>query len=753
MSFLRRFRQQYVMKPLLKRISASFPAISNTERDAIDAGDVWWEGQLFMGKPEWKQLFDYKKPVLSQEENAFIEGQVTELCKKISNWEILKNKDLPQEVWDYLKHEKFFGLIIPKAYGGLGFSPYAHAIIVTKLATQSSTCAVTAMVPNSLGPSELLMKYGTDEQKQHYLPRLAIGEEVPCFGLTSLEAGSDASSMTDYGVVCYGQHEGKEVLGIRLNWQKRYITLAPIATVLGLAFRLFDPDHLLGEQEEIGITVCLVPTQHEGVHMGRRHWPMLLAFMNGPSRGKDVFVPLDWIIGGVAMAGHGWRMLIECLSAGRGISLPALSVAGGKVMYRLTSAYAKVRQQFHVPIAQFEGVREQLAQIAGKAFMLQSMQIFVAGAIQDGLSPAIASAIAKCQMTEMARDVVTAGMDVHGGKALQTGPNNYMFPSYMSVSMGITVEGANILTRNLIIFGQGAMRCHPFLLQEMAIIANEAPDQLEQFDAIVTKHFCFGLGNLGRAVFYGLTAGKMMTVEAPRPVKKHVKSLTRLSTAFAVLVDAAFLVLGGQLKRKEFLSGRLADIVSYLFVASSVLKYYADAHFADYQKPYVDWSIQYCLWKSQTAMLEFLDNFPTKVLGWTLKKLIFPLGACYQRPSDKLSEEMVIPMVELSRIREELSQHCFIHPEMKSVKACLERAFSDSITLAPLLRQWSRLQANKEVPLYGDLASRLLAAVERGLLTQEDSEQLAAYEELSRRVMAVDEFDMDLKEVLYPRFE
>lgn len=753
MSLLRRFRQRYLTKPLLNQIRASFPTISNTEREAIAAGDVWWEGQLFMGKPEWKRLFDYKKPVLAAEEHAFIEGQVTELCKKISNWEILKNKDLPKEVWDYLKQEKFFGLIIPKEYGGLGFSPYAHAIIVTKIATQSSTCAVTAMVPNSLGPAELLLKYGTEEQKKHYLPRLATGEEVPCFGLTSLEAGSDASSMTDYGVVCYGQYEGKEVLGVHLNWQKRYITLAPIATVLGLAFRLFDPDHLLGEQDEIGITVCLVPTQHPGVEMNRRHWPMLLAFMNGPSRGKDVFIPLDWIIGGQAMAGQGWRMLMECLSAGRGISLPALSVAGGKVMYRLSGAYTKVRQQFRVPIAQFEGVREQLAHIAGKTFMLQAMQDFVAGAIQDGLSPAIASAIAKCQMTEMARDVVTAGMDIHGGKALQTGPNNYMFPSYMSVPMGITVEGANILTRNLIIFGQGAMRCHPFLLQEMAVIANETPDQLEQFDELATKHCCFSLRNIGRTVFYGLTAGKIMAVDVPAPVSSYVKSLTRMSTAFALIVDAAFLALGGALKRKESLSGRLADIASYLFVASSVLKYYADAHFADYQKSYVAWSVQYCLWKAQTAMVEFLDNFPIKVLGWLMKKMIFPLGMSYQKPSDKLSDAMVKPMVELSRMREELSQHCFIHPEMKSVKAGLERAFKDAITLAPLLKQWSRIQAEKKVPLYGDLKSRLSAAVEQGLLTQQDAEQLAAYEELSYRVMAVDEFDMELKEVLYPRFD
>ena len=746
-----KIRKGWMVYPLLKKIRHSFPQMSQTEKDAIDAGDVWWEGQLFTGNPKWKKLFSYPTPKLSDEEQAFMDNQVNALCKMINNWEVLNNRDLPKEVWDYLKAEKFFGLIIPKEYEGLGFSPFAHSTMVMKLSTQSATCAVTAMVPNALGPAELLLKYGTDEQKSYYLPRLARGEDIPCFGLTSVDAGSDAGNMTDYGIICFGEHEGKKTIGMRLNWSKRYITLAPVSTVIGLAVKLFDPDQLLGKKENLGITVCLIPTNHPGVEVGRRHWPMLLSFMNGPTKGKDVFVPLEWIIGGQDRIGQGWRMLMECLSEGRGISLPAISTAGGKVMYRMSGAYAKVRRQFKLPISQFEGVRESLAEIAGKTFMLQAMRIFVAGAVQQGLSPAIASAIAKYHMTEMVRDVVTAGMDIHGGKGLQAGPNNYMFPSYLSVPMGITVEGANIMTRSLIIFGQGSVRCHPYLLQEIQILSESGKGQISRFDAVLARHIRYGLANLSRAIFYGLTDGKCILVrDVPKPIRHYVKQLTRLSNSFALLSDMAFLILGGRIKRKESLSARLGDALSYLFIASSVLKYHADAGFAEHQKAYVEWSMGYCLWKAQEAIRQCLDNFPVRWLALILKRIMFPLGRSYRRPSDRLNESIVKPMVELSKIRAELSEDCFVDPGKHNAKAWLEKAFQESLELSPLLKQWSRIKAKELVPGFGDQDSRIDAAVEKELLTPEEAEKLKALITLREKVLSVDEFDFDLKEVLYP---
>jgi len=751
LSFVPKWRKQFVVSKLLAYIRVSFPHMSQTEKEAIEAGDIWWEAEFFTGKPSWQTLFAYKTPTLTLKEQAFMDNQVTTLCSMIHNWTVLNElHDLPPEVWAYLKQEKFFGLLIPESYGGLGFSPFAHSTIVMKLATQSSTCAITAMVPNSLGPAELLLKYGTDQQKNYYLPRLALGQEIPCFGLTSLDAGSDAGAMTDYGVVCQGEFNGEKILGIKLTWDKRYITLAPVATVLGLAFKLYDPEKLLGDKSDLGISVCLVPTNLPGVEIGHRHWPLLLAFMNGPTRGKEVFVPIDYLIGGKAMAGQGWRMLMECLSEGRGISLPALSAGGGKLLYGLTGAYAKVRQQFNLPIAKFEGVRSSLAEIAGKAFMLQAMRIFTVGPVQEGLSPAIASAIAKYQMTEMTRDIVNISMDIHGGKAIQVGPNNYMFPSYLHTPIGITVEGANILMRNLVIFGQGSVRCHPFLLKELQILGEVNEQTLDNFDAILLPHLKFSLGNLARNVLYSLSAGLGISVKEPKQVEVHVRELTRVSAGFALLTDVALLVLGGNLKRKETLSGRLADVMSQLYIASSVLKYYSDAKFPTHHKPYVDWSVQYSLWKAQTSMQEFLRNFPNRFLATVMKIIIFPFGYRYHRPSDYLDNQLVEAMLDNSPMRSELLQDCCISVSPTSPKRWLEQAFNDSITLAPLLKQWSKMDTSDLLPEYSAYDDKVNAAVEKNRLTKEEGEQLKTYEKLRRHVLAVDEFDATFKTVLTP---
>lgn len=753
------WRQRFLMQPLLAFIQKSFPPMSQTEKEAIEAGDTWWEAEFFTGRPDWQKLFSYATPKLTEKEQAFLDNQVMTLCKMIHNWKIIHElHNLPEEIWMYLKQEKFFGIVIPESYGGLGFSPLAHSTIVMKLATQSSTCAITTMVPNSLGPAELLLKYGTAEQKNVYLPRLATGEEIPCFGLTSLDAGSDAGSMTDFGVVCYDEFQGEKVLGMKLTWDKRYITLAPIATLLGLAFKLYDPEHLLGKATDLGINVCLVPTHLPYVEIGHRHWPLLLAFMNGPTRGKEVFVPLDYLIGGKAMLGQGWRMLMECLSAGRGISLPALSAGGGKLLYGLTGAYARIRNQFHISIGKFEGVRAGLAEIAGKAFMLQAMRVFTVGPVQEGLSPAIASAIAKYQMTEMARDIVNLAMDIHGGKAIQVGPNNYMFPSYLHTPIGITVEGANILMRNLVIFGQGSVRCHPFLLKELNILSEKEID-VEKFDAVVWQHIKFSLKNFGRNIGYvfGLSARPsnpqaVMIPSSPpsRILKKYIRELERVSANFALLTDVALLILGGALKRKESLSGRLADVMEQWYIASAVLKYSADAQFPEHHRAYVDWSIRYCLWKAQQAMLQFLENFPQRAIAWVIKKIIFPFGARYHYPSDHLSDELVQVMMEKSAMREELLQDCCITVTEHSPKFWLEKAFNDSIMLAPLLKRWESALHSDDVPGYVDFDTKIAMTVQKNLFTQEEAEQLKAYEILRRKVLAVDEFDMEFTKVLTP---
>jgi len=745
------WRKRFLVSNLYRFVKASFPAMSQTEKEAIDAGDVWWEAEFFTGQPNWKKLLSYKTPVLSEREQSFLAKQVPHLCRMIDHWAITHQlHDLPAEVWTYLKTEKFFGLMIPEAYGGLGFSPFAHSSIIMALATHSSTCAITAMVPNSLGPAELILKYGTDEQKNYYLPRLAVGDDIPCFGLTSLDAGSDASSMTDYGVVCRGEFEGKDVIGIKLNWNKRYITLAPIATVLGLAFRLYDPDRLIGEEVDLGISVCLIPRSLVGVQQGHRHWPLMLTFMNGPSRGKDVFVPLNYLIGGQSMVGQGWRMLVECLSEGRGISLPALSAAGGKLLYGLTGAYSRIRQQFHLPIAKFEGIRAGLAEIAGKAFMLQAMRIFTVGPVQEGLSPAIASAIAKCYMTEMARDIVMLAMDIHGGKAIQVGPNNYMLSSYLDTPVGITVEGANILMRNLVIFGQGSVRCHPYLLQELHILSDEDSDTLDKFDTVLCQHVKFSLQNVVRSLLYSFSGSFAALTDAPKPIKKYTRELTRMSAAFALLTDVSLLTLGGALKRKEALSARLADILSYLHIASSVIKYYADATFSEHHRAYVAWSVEYCLWKVQVAMQQFFENFPHRYLAKVLKVFLFPFGYPYHRPNDRLDNDLVEAMLHDSNMRKELLRDCVLDPVLSNPKYVTEKAFHEAIRLEDLFKRWSKIAVHDLVPEYRSYGEKVNAAVVSGRLSPEEGKELIAYDALRRRVLEVDEFSADLSKVLTP---
>lgn len=747
---LKNLRQTYFTRPLVQTLQKKMPPISNTEREAIEAGNVWWEKDLFCGRPQWKKLLAIPQPKLTTEEQEFLENQVETLCSMLDDWEIINNhRNLPDSVWDYLKKERFFGMVIPKEFGGRGFSALAHSTVVVKIATRSISTAVNTMVPNSLGPGELLLHYGTPEQKNYYLPRLANGEDIPCFALTGPEAGSDAGSITDFGIVCRDQFEGKEVLGIRLTWDKRYITLAPVATVLGIAFRLFDPDNLLGKEEDLGITLCLVPTNHPGVEIGHRHLPLQLAFMNGPTRGKDVFIPIDWIIGGASMAGQGWRMLMECLSIGRAISLPALSTACSKLAYRATGAYSRLRRQFNTSISSFEGVEEALGNIAGLAYLNETCRIMTAGAVDQKIKPSIASAIAKYHMTEMARTVIKHAMDIHAGHAIQVGPRNIIANIHLAIPVSITVEGANILTRNLIIFGQGAIRCHPYILKEIELFSEkDEQKKIKQLDRLLLSHTGYLISNIVRSLVSGLTAGKLILSPKRGPTAQYYQQLTRMSSALALLSDSCMMILGGSLKRKERLSARLGDILSQLYLASSVLKYFHDHGEPKSDLDYVKWCVEMCLCKIQVACDELLDNFPMKWLGKVLHWLIFPFGNSYRKPNDHLYHKIVASMLTPSEFRDRITQYCFISDEQHDPFRRLEIALEQLVEIEPLWKKFQTALRNGTVPLYGSFEEQMQAAMTSGSLTENEVRALHDFNSLHKEVIKVNEFTFDLSTVV-----
>jgi alkylation response protein AidB-like acyl-CoA dehydrogenase len=742
-------RQRMITGPLLKRIKEQLPAISETEREAINAGNTWWEKELFCGQPDWQQLLKMPAPQLTEAEQHFIANQVEQLCQMLNDWKIVyEDSDLPPTVWEYIKKEKFFGLIISKEYGGLEFSALAHSTIISKIATRSVSAAVNIMVPNSLGPAELLTRYGTSEQKNYYLPRLAKGEEIPCFALTAPTAGSDASNIPDTGIVCKGEFNGRTVTGIRLNWDKRYITLAPIATVLGLAFHMYDPDHLLGDKDDIGITLCLIPTSHPGVETGTRHIPLQMAFMNGPTRGKDVFIPLDWIIGGAEQAGSGWRMLMECLSIGRSISLPALATASSKVAYRFTGAYARLRRQFNTPISSFEGIEEALGTIAGYTYLLEAARIMTAGAIDEGINPAVASAIAKYHMTEMGRISVSHAMDIHAGHMIQVGPRNFLANLHFCMPISITVEGANILTRNLIIFGQGAIRCHPYLLKEIELMTAPKTD-MTALDKTLMSHIGFYISNFIRTVGYSLTGGRLIfTTSKNARIKKYERQLTRMSAALALTADTCLIMLGGSLKRRERISARLGDILSQLYLASAALKYFHDHPQSEDSVNYASWSLQQCLYEIQIAFDELFNNIPKRWLGYILKWSIFPFGQAYLRPRDKLHKRLVTPMIEATPLRNQVTQHCFISADKSELTNKLELALGRAEANDLLRKKLQQAVKSGTIPEYYPFLDRLRAAEEAGILTSSEADAVREFEALREEIIKVNEFTFDLERVI-----
>ena len=734
-------RREKITKPLLDVYRKLLPSMSDTEREALEAGSVWWDGELFSGMPEWERLMSFPAPELSEEEQAFIDGPCEDLCRMLDDWDVCHERaDMPKEVWDYIIEHRFFAMIIPKQYGGLEFSAYANAMVIAKLASRSPTASSTIGVPNSLGPAELLLHYGTEEQKNHYLPGLAAGTEIPCFALTSPQAGSDAASLIDSGVICKGKWNGKQITGIRLNWDKRYITLAPVATVVGLAFKLYDPDHLIGDRDEYGITAALIPTDLPGVTVGRRHHPMTIAFLNGPTTGEDVFVPLDVIIGGQDMAGKGWKMLVELLSVGRAITLPSTAAGGGQAASYASGAYTKIRKQFNTSIANFEGVGEALARIAGRTYIMNAAVSVTAGAIDQGEKPAVPSAILKYHCTELGRKVANDTMDVHGGKALSMGPNNYIARGYMASPIAITVEGANILTRSLIIFGQGAIRCHPFVLPEMQAASDEDTDRgLLDFDRALFGHIGYAISNLARSFFLALTHAKFSRVPLNTPTRRYYQNINRYSAAFALASDFAMLTLGGALKKRELLSARLGDVLSSMYLASAVLKHFENEGRRATDLPLVEWSVRTLMYQAQEALHAFLRNFPNRWVATFLRAFIFPRGRTYTAPSDELGRKVVELMTRSGEARERLSRQAYTALEPGNPLGQLQEALELAEKFSPMERRLR--QAQKEGLIQSDyLGDQIGEAGRAGVIGKAEAAELHEYHAKVAALLAVDDF-------------
>ena len=736
---VRPIRRHLITAPLMPRLRGLLPRLGETERVALEAGTVWWDAELFSGRPDWRLLLDYPKSELSAREREFLDGPCEELCRMIDDWEVMQRRDLSPEVWEFIKRERFWAMIIPERYGGLEFSAAGHSAVITKLASRSVTAAVTVMVPNSLGPAELLLHYGTDEQKEYYLPRLARGEEIPCFALTGPEAGSDAAATQSIGIVERGEFEGEEVLGMRLSWQKRYITLGPVSTVIGLAFRLLDPDGLLGDEEDLGITCALVPSDLPGIDIGDRHDPLGIPFENGPNEGHDVFVPLDFIIGGREQAGNGWRMLMESLAAGRSISLPSLAVGASQLAARVVSAYAMVREQFDNPIGRFEGVEEPLARIAATTYWMNATRRVTLAAIDQDEQPPVISGIVKCYLTEAMRDVVEDAMDIRAGAGIMRGPRNVLASAHMAVPVGITVEGANILTRSMIIYGQGAMRCHPYLLDE--IHALEEGDAA-RFDRAFFRHVGHPFVMATRALVLGLTGALPARLAHRGPSSGYIARLSRLSACFALVSEGALVALGPALKRKEKISGRLADALAWLYLGSSVVKEHHDHDHPQRDLPFVEWTCHEAVGTIEAALLGVIDNLPVRPLAWLLRPLVFPLGARRRSIDDRLGSRVAERLLDDRLARGFLTRDIYVpeadEPGLGRLEAALEEA-REALAVEKKIRAAVRSGQLERAP--GDeLADNALA---EGVITREEREQLRQADEARREVIRVDAFDAE----------
>ncbi|WP_447585187.1 acyl-CoA dehydrogenase [Pseudoxanthomonas mexicana] len=736
-------RKPLITAPALGFLRRALPPLSQTERIALETGSVGFEGDLFTGDPDWNKLLAYPKPQLTAEEQAFLDGPVEELCKMINDWEITHvHADLPPELWDYIKKNKFFGMIIPKQYGGLGFSALAHHKVIQKIASVSSVVSSTVGVPNSLGPGELLNHYGTQEQKDYYLPRLAIGQEVPCFGLTGPFAGSDATSIPDYGIVCKGEWNGANVLGLRLTFDKRYITLAPVATLIGLAFRMYDPDGLIGDTRDIGITLALLPRDTPGVDVGRRHFPLNSPFQNGPIHGRDVFIPLSQLIGGVEMAGKGWNMLNECLAVGRSITLPSTASGGAKFGARVTGSYARIRKQFGLSVGRFEGVEEALARIGGKAYAISALSQATAAAVDRGDVPSVPSAIAKYHCTNMARDIAKDVMDVVGGKGIILGPRNFAGRAWQASPIAITVEGANIMTRSLLIFGQGSILCHPYIIKEMR--AAQDPDTktgIQQLDAVLYPHIGGAISNAVRSFWFGITGSKIGAAPGDAYTKKFFRKLDRYAANLALLTDISLGALGGKLKFKESLSGRLGDVLSHLYMMGAVLKRHHDEGAPEADKPLLAWAFHNSAYEIELALSQALRNFPIKPLGWLLWPVVFPFGRRAVAPGDRLSHRVAMLLMAPNEARDRLGQGVFLTPCENNPGGRIDSYLAAAVAAEPVERKFLKALKSKDIEAL-DYSAQLDEGVREGWITVEERKQLEELRAITLDTITVDDFDV-----------
>jgi len=733
-------RQSLISGKALTLFRKVLPAMSQTEKEALDAGTVWWEAELFKGKPDWNKLQQIKAPKLSAEEQAFLDGPVEEVCAMVNDYQVTHElADLPPKVWQFLKDHKFFAMIIKKEYGGLEFSAYAQSLVLQKLTGVSGVLSSTVGVPNSLGPGELLQHYGTKEQKDYYLPRLAQGKEIPCFALTSPEAGSDAGAIPDYGVVCYGEWQGEKVLGMRLTWNKRYITLAPVATVLGLAFKLRDPDALLGDTEDLGITCALIPTHLKGVEIGNRHFPLNVPFQNGPTKANELFVPIEYIIGGQKMAGQGWRMLVECLSVGRGITLPSNATGGIKTAALATGAYARIRRQFKQPIGRMEGVEEPLARLAGNAYVMDAASELTVAGIDLGEKPSVISAIVKYHCTHRGQSSIIDAMDIVGGKGICIGPSNFLARGYQGAPIAVTVEGANILTRSMIIFGQGAIRCHPYVLTEMDAAYSENSDALQKFDAALAGHVSFTISNLVRSFWLGLTDGRFSTSPEKDETQRYYQQLNRYSANIALLSDISMAVLGGSLKRKERLSARLGDVLSQLYLSSATLKRYDIEGRNKQDLPLVHWGMQDSLYQTEQAIEGLLENFPNRVIAKLVKFIVMPLGRTRKAPNDKLDSQVAQLLQTPSDTRSRLGRNQYLTASEFNPAGRIEQALHLILDAEPLFDKVCQALGKRKPFLMLDKIAE--QGLELGVISQQEAALLIEAEKQRLYVINVDDFE------------
>ncbi|MEM7053866.1 MAG: acyl-CoA dehydrogenase [Pseudomonadota bacterium] len=736
------WRQAFISAPFLKSFASMVPRVSETEQVAIDAGTVGFEGQLFTGRPDWRSLISQPLPELSVDEQAFIDGPCEQLGDMVDEWQFTHHEaGLTDEVWEHLKKHKFFGMIIPKKYGGLGFSAIGHRAVLEKVGGLSGTLGSVVAVPNSLGPAELLLHYGTEKQKNYYLPRLAVGEEIPCFALTSTTAGSDATSISDYGIVCKGEWEGEEVLGIKLNFEKRYITLSPVATLIGLAFQLYDPDGLIGDKKELGISVALLPRSTPGLNIGRHHYPLNNPFPNGPLHGKDVFVPIDYLLGGIDYAGKGWRMLVESLSVGRAISLPSSATGGAKLAALATGAYARIRKQFGLPIGRFEGIEETLARIAANTYTVSALSRQTASAVDAGEKPAIPGAIAKYHATELSREIIKDAMDVHGGKGVMLGPKNYLGRGWQGSPIWITVEGANIMTRSLMIFGQGAIRCHPFVLKELeALQIEDEEERLKTFDSLLFKHIGHSISCASRSFLLGMSRSRFAAVPGDRQTKKYYRKLSRYSAAFALMADVSMLTYGGKLKMKEKISGRLGDALSWLYISGAMLRRYEYEGRPAADQPIVAWAFHDAIYRIQEALKGVIDNYPVAWVRPILRRIVFPLGANERRPNDRLGHKVAQLLLSPSETRDRLTRGCYKSDRTGFPVGVMETLLPDVIAVEPLERRLVKAYRAGKASGY-TYQEQLASAVEAGEFSEAEAEQMLSVRERVLDIIAVDDFD------------